>query len=37
MIVTSLIPLVTSFPEIFDFIIGFGFTVWTKMTPLLAH
>ena len=33
----SLIPLDTNFPEIFAFIIGFSFTVWTKMRPLLAH
>ena len=30
MVATSLIPLVTNFPEIFAFIIGFSFTVWTK-------
>ena len=36
-VATSLIPLVTNFPEIFAFIIGFSFTVWTKMRPLLAH
>ena len=36
-IATSLIPLVTNFPEICDFIIGFSFTEWTKMRPLLAH
>ena len=36
-IATSLIPLVTNFPEISAFIIGFSFTVWTKMRPLLAH
>ena len=29
--------LVTNFPEIYTFIIGFSFTVWTKMRPLLAH
>ena len=29
-VATSLIPLVTNFPEIFAFIIGFSFTVWTK-------
>ena len=29
-IATSLIPLVTNFPEICAFIIGFSFTVWTK-------
>ena len=34
---TSLIPLVTNFPEICTFIIGFIFTVWTTMRPLLAH
>ena len=34
---TSLIPLDTNFPEISAFIIGFNFTVWTKMMPLLAH
>ena len=33
----SLIPLDTNFPEISAFIIGFSFTVWTKMRPLLAH
>ena len=32
---TSLIPLVTNFPEICAFIIGFCFTVWTKMRPLM--
>ena len=37
MIATSLIPLVTNFPEICDFLIGFSFTVWTKVWPLLAH
>ena len=36
-IATSLIPLVTNFPEIWAFIIGFSFTMWTKMRPLLAH
>ena len=36
-IATSLIPLVTNFPEICAFIIGFSFSVWTKMRPLLAH
>ena len=36
-IATSLMPLVTNFPEIFAFIIGFTVTVWTKMRPLLAH
>ena len=30
---TSLIPLDTILPEIFAFIIGFSFTVWTKMRP----
>ena len=30
MVATSLIPLVTNFPEICAFIIGFSFTVWTK-------
>ena len=34
---TSLIPLDTIFPEVCAFIIGFSFTVWTKMRPLLAH
>ena len=29
-VATSLIPLVTNFPEIFAFVIGFSFTVWTK-------
>ena len=33
----SLIPLVTNFTEIHAFIIGFSFTVWTKMRPFLAH
>ena len=28
---------VTIFPEICAFIIGYSFTVWTKMRPLLAH
>ena len=36
-IATSLIPLVINFSEIFSFIIGFSVTVWTKMSPLLAH
>ena len=36
-IATSLILLVTNFPESCAFIIGFSFTVWTKMKPLLAH
>ena len=36
-IATSLIPLVTNIPEICAFIIGFSFTVWTKVRPLLAH
>ena len=31
-VATSLIPLVTKFPEIYAFIIGFSFTVWTKMS-----
>ena len=35
-VAASLIPLVTNFPEICAFIIGFSFTVWTKMKPLLA-
>ena len=30
MVATSLIPLVTNFPEICAFIIGFSFSVWTK-------
>ena len=30
MVATSLIPLVTNFPGICAFIIGFSFTVWTK-------
>ena len=34
---TSLIPLVTNCPEVCAFRIGFSFTVWTKMRPLLAH
>ena len=29
--------LVINFSEICAFIIGFSFTVWTKMRPLLAH
>ena len=33
----SLIPLVTTFPEIRAFIIDFSFTVWTNMRPLLVH
>ena len=33
-IATSLIPLVTNLPEICAFIIGFSFTVWTKMRTL---
>ena len=36
-IATSLVPLVNNFSEICAFIIGFSFTVWTKMSPLLAH
>ena len=28
---------VTNFHEICAFTIGFSFTVWTKMRPLLAH
>ena len=36
-VATSLIPLVNNFPEISAFIIGFSFTVLTKMRPLLAH
>ena len=36
-ITTSLITLVTNFPEICTFIIGFSFTVWTRMWPLLAQ
>ena len=31
-VATSLIPLVTNIPEIFAFIIGFSFAVWTKMS-----
>ena len=34
---TSLLQLVTILPEICAFIIGFSFTVWTKMRPLLSH
>ena len=30
MVTTLLVPLVTNFPEICAFIIGFSFTVWTK-------
>ena len=37
MIATSLISLVTNFPEICAFIFFFRFTVWTKMRPLVAH
>ena len=29
--------LVTNFPDICAIIIGFSFTVWTKMRPLMAH
>ena len=36
-IATSLIPLVTNFPEVCAFINGFSFTAWTKMRPLLTH
>ena len=36
-IATSLIPRVTNFPDICAFIIGFSFTVWTKIRPLSAH
>ena len=36
-IATSLIQLVTNFPEICAFLIDSRFTVWTKMRPLLAH
>ena len=32
-VATSLIPLVTNFPEICAFIIGFSFTIWTKWGP----
>ena len=32
----SLIPIDTNFPEICAFIIGFSFTVWTKMRLLMA-
>ena len=35
-VAASLTPLVTNFPEICAFIIGFSFTVWT-MRPLLDH
>ena len=31
-VATSLIPLVTNFPGIYAFIIGFNFTAWTKMS-----
>ena len=34
---TSLVPLDTTLPEICAFIIGFSYTVWTKIRPLLAH
>ena len=34
---TSIIPLVNNFPEVCASIIGFSFTVCTKMRPLLAH
>ena len=33
----SLLPVLTNFPEICAVIIGFSCTVWTKMSPLLAH
>ena len=36
-IATSLIPLVTNFPEICAFIIGFSFTEWTTMRPLMVY
>ena len=36
-IATSLIPLVTNFPEICAFISGFNFTGWTKMRLMLTH
>ena len=36
-IATSHKPLDTNFSDICAFIIGFSFTVWTKMRPLLAH
>ena len=36
-ITTSLIPLVINLPDFCAFIIGFSFTLWTKMRPLLAH
>ena len=32
-----LMPIVTNFPAICAFIIGFSLTVWTKTRPLLAH
>ena len=35
-VATSLIPLVTNFPEICAFIIGFSFTAWTKKRSFRA-
>ena len=36
MTATSLIQLVTNYPEIYAFIIGFSFTVWTKKKALVG-
>ena len=36
-VATSLIPLVTNFPEICAFIIGFSFTVWTKKSAKIVQ
>ena len=35
-VATSLIPLVTNFPGIRSFIIGFSFTVWTKKSTKIV-
>ena len=36
-VATSLTPLVTNFPGICDFIIGFSFTVWTKKSTKIVR
>ena len=36
-VATSLIALVTNFPEIFAFKIGFSFTVWTKKSAKIVR
>ena len=36
-VATSLIPLVTNFPGICAFIIGFSFTVWTKKSAKIVR